>query len=82
MNGIIKNGGRTVVRNEANEGVMTSFVNGSLARGTPHGLAYSCLCVLRQRFNRLYQYCPIIKNMFMKVETKDIIVSFVADILF
>ena len=90
MNGIIKNRGRTVVQNEANEGVMTSFVNGSiacgtlhgLACGTLHGLACGCLCVLRQRFNRLYQSCPIIKNMFMKVEAKEIIVSFVADILF
>ena len=82
MNGIIKHGGRTVVQNEANEGVMTSFVNGSIARGTLHDLACSCLCVLRQQFNRLYQSCPITKNMFMKVERKEIIVSFVADILF
>ena len=37
---------RTQQPNEPNEGVMTSFVNESIAPGTPQGLACGCLCVL------------------------------------
>ena len=53
------------VTNRSNEGVMTSFVN----EKTAHGTACGRLCVLRQCFNRLYQSCPIIENMFVKVKT-------------
>ena len=56
---------RTQLPIEANEGVMTSFVNEKRARGTACGH----LCVLSQCFNRLYQSFPIIENMFVKVKT-------------
>ena len=44
-------------------------MNESRACGTLHGLACGRLCV--QWFNRLDWSCPIVKNMFVKVETKE-----------
>ena len=40
-------------------------------RGIARGLACGRLFVLRQWFNRLVCSCSIIKNMFVKVETKE-----------
>ena len=46
----------------------------------PHCVLRQCHCVLRQ-FNSLYQSCPIIKNMFVKVETKSIVL-YIVDVMF
>ena len=43
------------------------FVNEKTARGLACGL----LCVLIQWFNRLVCSCLIVKNMFVKVKTKE-----------
>ena len=51
------------------------------ARGIALGLTCGRLCVLRQCFNRQYQSCPIIKNMFVKVKTKSV-VSYIVDVTF
>ena len=42
-----------------------------IARGIARGLTCGPHCVLRQCFNRQYQSCPTIKNMFVKVKTKE-----------
>ena len=56
-------------------------MNEKTARGIVRGLTCGSHFVLRQWFNRQYQSCPIIKNMFVKVKTKSI-VSFIDDIMF
>ena len=56
-------------------------MNEKTARGIARGLACGPHCVLRQWFNRQYQSCPIIKNMFVKLKTKSI-VSYIVDVMF
>ena len=56
-------------------------MNEKTARGIARGLTCGPHCVLRQCFNRQYQSCPIIKNMFVKVKTKSI-VSYIVDVMF
>ena len=46
-------------------------MNEKTARGIAHGLTCGRLCVLRQWLNRQYQSCLIVKNMFVKVKTKE-----------
>ena len=46
-------------------------MNEKTARGIAHGLTCGPHCVLRQCLNRQYQSCLIVKNMFVKVKTKE-----------
>ena len=46
-------------------------MNEKTAHGIARGLACGRLCVLRQWFNRLVCSCLIVKNMFVKVKTKE-----------
>ena len=47
------------------------FVNEKTARGIARGLTCGPHCVLRQWLNRLVCSCLIVKNMFVKVKTKE-----------
>ena len=44
-------------------------MNEKTACGRASGLTCGPHCVLRQGFNRWYQSCPIIKNMFVNEKT-------------
>ena len=46
-------------------------MNEKTARGIARGLACDGLCVLIQWFNRLVCSCLIVKDMFVKVKTKE-----------
>ena len=56
-------------------------MNEKTTRGIARGLACGRLCVLRQWFNRLVCSCLIIKNMFVKVKTKSIVL-YIVDVIF
>ena len=55
-------------------------MNEKTVRGIVRGLACGRLCVLIQWFNRLVCSCLIIKNMFVKVKTKSIVL-YIVDVM-
>ena len=57
-------------------------MNEKTARGIARGLACGCLSVLRQWFNRLVCSCLIVKNMFVKLKTKEYCKQKIADVMF